>query len=253
MKSLKNFVLLLIMLSSTYLSAQKLDNFIVSINYGTKGLTAELSEVWPIRQDVGSYYDGFNSNVNLGSWLNYAGVSPEFSFFNKKLSISPGLRFTNLNAEIVKSDYYKEGYYFLRVNSDGITTNYARVKAIREETNYLGVPLEVKFTPFYFSYISFHVKLSAELAYKIYSSTDIEFKHADMENYQNEVLNDLSIGVNNVYSSVYASMGARFSLGDKMFCSLDVFLPAFYMTKNNSSLVNINNISGAQFSLDIPI
>ena len=32
-------------------------NFAISFNYGTKGLISELNENWPIRQDVGYYYN----------------------------------------------------------------------------------------------------------------------------------------------------------------------------------------------------
>ena len=254
MRSLKNGLFIIAGLFIMNVTAQKSERFILSFDYGTKGLTSELSEVWPIRQDVGYYYNnGFNSSVNLGSWMNYAGISPEYVFFDNKLSVSSGLRFINFYSEVVKSDYDNGGYYFLRVKSDGVVTDYARIRAIKEETNYLGIPLQFKFTPFDFHYISLYVKLSAELAYRISTSTDIEFKDAKMASYQNAVLQDLNVGVNKVYSSVYASLGARYRLSDKIYCSLDVFLPAFYMTKNNSSLVNITNISGVQFSLDIPI
>ncbi|MDO9633512.1 MAG: hypothetical protein Q7J05_00520 [Paludibacter sp.] len=244
----------LAVLSVLSVSAQnQKNNFALSFNYGSKGLIPELNENWPIRQDVGYYYNnGFNTSVDILARLNYFGISPEFFFLNKKLSVSTGLRLTSLYSDIVKTDYDKGGYFFLRVKSEGLNTDYARVKAIREKTNYLGVPLEIKYIPLKFNVISFYVKLSAELAYKINSSTDIEFKLSEMESYQNSVLTDLNIEVNPLYASIYSSVGATIKLNKNLFCSLDVFFPSFYMTENNSSLVNMTNISGAQISVTVP-
>lgn len=254
MKKISFLFCFLVVMSFLSLPAQNpKKSFAISFNYGTKGLISELNENWPIRQDVGYYYNnGFNSSVDIMARLNYFGISPEFFFLNKKLSVSTGLRFTNLYADIVKTDYDNDGYFFLRVKSEGLNTEYARVKAIRENTNYIGVPLEIKYIPFEFNIISFYVKLSAELAYMVNSSTDIEFKQPEMESYQHSVLTDLNIESNPLYSSIYSSIGATIKLNKNIFCSLDVFLPSFYMTENNSGLVNMTNISGAQISVTVP-
>jgi len=228
-------------------------NFAISFNYGTKGLISELNENWPIRQDVGYYYNyGNNASVNIMARLNYFGISPEFFFLNKKLSVSPGLRFTNLYSDIVKPEYDNSGYFFLRVKSEGYNTDYARVRAIKENTNYLGVPLEIKYIPFDFDFMSFYVKLSGELAYKINSATDIVFKEPEMEQYQRSVLTDLNVEANPLYSSIYASIGSTVKFSENLFCSLDIFFPSFYMTEKNSGLVNMTNISGVQISVTVP-
>jgi hypothetical protein len=254
MKKSSTFFCFLAVISVLSLPAQNpKKNFAISFNYGTKGLISELNENWPIRQDVGYYYNnGFNSSVDIMARLNYFGISPEFFFLNKKLSVSTGLRFTNLYSDIVKTDYRNDGYFFLRVKSEGLNTEYARVKAIRENTNYLGAPFEIKYIPIEFNIISFYMKLSAELAYKISSSTDIEFKQPEMESYERSVLTDLNIEANPLYSSIYFSVGATIKLNKNLFCSLDVFFPSLYMTENNSGLVNMTNISGAQISVTVP-
>lgn len=255
MKKTNMVICFLVVLSVLGVSAQdQKKNFALSFNYGSKGLAPELNDSWPIRQDVGYYYNnGFNSSVDVMSALNYIGISPEFFFLNNKLSVSTGLRFTNLTADVVKTDYDLGGYFYLMVKSEGLNTDYARVKAIRENTNYLGVPLEIKYIPFEFVNILFYVKLSAELGYRINTSTDIEFKLSEMESYQSTVLSDLNIEANPLYSSIYSSIGTTIKLSKNLFCSLDVFLPSFYMSENNSGLVNMTNISGVQFSVTIPL
>lgn len=254
MKKLRFLFYFLAAISLLNLQAQNpKKNFAISFNYGTKGLVSELNENWPIRQDVGYYYNyGNNASVNIMARLNYFGISPEFFFLDKKLSVSPGLRFTNLYSDVVKPKYDNSEYFYLRVKSEGYNTDYARVRAIKENTNYLGVPLEIKYIPFDFDFISFYVKLSGELAYKINSTTDIVFKEQEMEQYQQSVLADLNVNVSSIYSSIYASIGSTVKFSDHLFGSLDIFFPSFYMTEKNSGLVNITNISGVQLSLTVP-
>lgn len=253
MESSKYYVLLLTVFVSVSLSAQKSDNLMLSVNYGVKDFSSELNEAWPIRQNIGTSINEFNRNVILGAMMNYVGVSSEYFFLNKKLSFVSGLRFTFFNSEIIKSDYANQGYFFLRFNSDGFVTEFVKIKAIKENTNYFGVPLALKYMPFNWSRVSLYVKLSAEIAYKISSSTDIDFKNDAMANHRDEVLKNIKVNRNNLYSSIYSSVGARFRLGRKTYCSVDAFFPAFYMTENNSGLVKINSLSGMQLSLDVAL
>lgn len=255
MKHLRVRLFFMMVMLSLTVGAQETKSILWSFNFGYKGMNPALKEAWPIRQDVGYYSNdyGFNSSVNISSQLSYVGISPEFTLKNKKLSISPGLRFIKLSTDIVKPDYDRGGYFFLRLKSDGTVTNYTRVKAIREGINYLGVPLEIKYTPFVFPNIALYVKLSGELAYQLNSSTDIEFKMKEMEEHHDAVLRDLNLQVNPFYASVVASFGARIRLSDKFYCSMDVFLPSSYMTENNSGLVKLNSITGLQFSIDMPL
>lgn len=254
MKKLRFIFCFLAAISFLSLQAQSpKKKFVISFNYGTKGLISELNENWPIRQDVSYYYNyGNNARVNIMARLNYFGVSPEFFFLNNKLSVASGLRFTNLYSDITKPEYDNSEYFFLRIKSDGSNTDYARVRTIKENVNFLGVPLEIKYIPFDFDFISFYVKLSGELAYKINSATDIVFKEPEMEQYQSAVLSDLNVKTNPLYASIYASIGSTVRFSEKLFCSLDVFFPSFYTTEKNSGLVNITNISGVQISLTVP-
>lgn len=254
MKHLRVSLVIMTLVSTLLLEAQETKNILWSFNFGYKGMNPTLNENWPIRQDVGRYYEyGSSSSVNVTSSFNYFGVSPEFILPNKKFSISSGLRYMTLNSEAVKRDYDRGGFFFLRMKSNELVTDYARVQAIREEISYLGVPLEFKYTPFSFVNIAFYVKLSGELAYQLNAETNIEFKQKEMEAYHDEVLHDLAIDVNPLYGSIYASVGTRIRLSDKLFVSMDMFFPSFKMTTGNSSLVDMNSVSGVQFSIDFPL
>ena len=55
----------------------------------------------------------------------------------------------------LKFDYDEGGYFFLRYKSEGTTTEYAKVNKINEHTNYIGVPLELSFSPFWYRNFDF--------------------------------------------------------------------------------------------------
>lgn len=225
----------------------------LSLNFygGSKILSPSLNEDWPIRQDVsyGYYSDEFNAQVNLNGDIAYFGVSPEY-LINKHWSISSGLRFSKYFSSIIKDDYDRGGFFFLKVSQEDERTDFARIKAIKENSNYIGIPWEVKYTPFVFRYFDLHTKLTVELAYRLNTHTDIEFKDEAMKAYQRDVLREIGIKTNPWFSTASLSLGARLKLSKQAYLSCDWVVPAFYMTKNNSSLVHVDNLGGFQLSID---
>lgn len=237
-------------ISLSTLFSQDLNKLSLNFYSGTKILSPSLNEDWPIRQDVSyGYGGGYNAQVNLNGDLFYFGISPEY-LINKHWSISSGLRFSQYLSSVVKADYDRGGYFFLRVSQEDTQTDFARIKAIRERSSFIGIPWEIKYTPFVFGRFDLHAKLTAELAYRLKNRTDIEFKEAMMDAYQTTVLREIGIKSNPWFTAASLSLGARLRLSKQVYLSYDIFMPAFYMTKNNSSLVNVENVGGFQLSID---
>ncbi|GAB1416316.1 hypothetical protein MASR2M117_17220 [Paludibacter sp.] len=252
MVNFKRILFVLFVVNFLQLSAQEPPRLFLSIDFGTRGLDSELNDSWPIRQDVGYSSSNANRTVNLDSEMSFLGVSAEYAL-NNRWSLISGLRFITLESSAIKNDYDRGGSFYLRLKSDGPTVEYTRIKSIKEQSAFLGIPLEVKFSPFNFKYISLYAKLSGEFAYSIYNSTDIEFKLLEMERFEKSVLNDLNLKYNPFYTSVYATFGARVKLGKSMYTSIDVFTPSFTMSQNNSRLLNVTDVAGTQISLIFPL
>lgn len=240
------FALLFVNLLSV--NAENPQKLFLSVDFGTKGLMTELNDSWPVRQDVGSTNSSTNRSLNINSEMNYLGLSAEYAF-DKKWSLISGLRYIMLNGEAIKDDYSRGGSFFLRLNSAESHIEYARIMSISDKSSFLGVPIELKFTPFHFGFVSLYSKLSTEFAYRLFNNTDIEFKIPEMKANEASILEGLNLKSNPFYSSVYITLGAQFKLSKELYTSIDVLTPALYMTKNNSNLLNINNISGIQLSL----
>lgn len=223
----------------------------VSVNMNRQDASTILNESWPIRQDVGNLPNSWgNTFANIKSF----GVASEMFVLNKKWTVTPGISFYNLQSAIMKDDYARGGYFFLRNdnNSDGL--DFIRVKAIEEKSNYLGIPISLKYTPFTFwNTLSLYAQLTADLAYQISSDTSIEFKLPEMQSLERDVLNTINQQNNPFYASLYASLGMHVKLSKMIYLSLDLVLPEFIRTSNNSSLMSLQTIGGGKFSIYFPL
>ncbi|MDD3078284.1 MAG: hypothetical protein PHH37_04150 [Paludibacter sp.] len=226
----------------------------ISVVYGTKTLNSEMNDAWPIRQDVSSsfYSNGYNLSVDVENRLDFVGVKYEYYFYENKLSVLSGLKVLFFNSGLIKADQDDGGYYYLRIKTEGTTTEYARVKSITESSTYAGIPVELKYTPFDYKYFSFYGKLCLDVAYKLATNTNINFKQAEMQEYESTVLNEINPEANSFYGTIYAAVGANLRLNKSLYINLDVFVPSFLTTTDNSGLVNVQNDSGVQISLSIP-
>lgn len=254
MRSKKIFLLLLFIVNVCFLFAQDSNPFSVNLEFGSNTVNSTLSDNWPVRQDVGSYYyDGYNSNyVYIDNTVVFFGVKPEYSFFKNKMSVSSGLRFTNLFADLSKANADQGGYFFLRYNSENTNTEYARVKNINETSNYLGLPFELKISPFSIRNISFYFKVGTEFSFKLNTNTSIDFKDNAMDIYKQDIIGDLDIRSNTYYSVLYNSVGVNIDTLKKLKLNIELLLPSFFLTSNNSTLVNMDEFSGIQFSVNLP-
>lgn len=232
--------------------AQKSDKFSLNIGFGANATSSELTNKWPVRQNVGSVYtmNGYYGSLNLSGQISYLEVRPEY-FFEKNLSVSAGLKFVDVYSMTTRSD--EDGFFYLRYNSSGTSTEYARVYSIDESVAYITIPVEVKLIPFVFDDFSFYAKVGAEIGVKVYTDRNILFKSSAMQAMEQEILDGLDLHVNSTYSSVYSAIGMQYKFLNNMSLKFDVFLPAFYMTEDNSSMFDIKNFGGTAISLAIPL
>ena len=259
MKKIKLLLALCIGLGTVNTTAQNAEQkhsvkkwaFVAS--YGGRAFLTETKDEWPIRQDVGIYHDS-NQSISAYSqgYVNYGGISVEYFFNDKAFSVSSGLRYTNVYSAICKYESNENRFFYLRLSSDGTETQFARVNAITESTDYLGIPIEFKATPFRFTNISFYGKLSCEAAFKLNSNTDIQFRDQKMELNEKTFLDKTGLNVTSFYSTATLSIGSTIRFNDHFWVSGDYSLPALYINKDISRLVNITDMSGFQLSLTFP-
>ncbi len=257
MKQKKLVLLLFAGIVFVTVRSQEAPHFSWGVECASNSVNGTLNEKWAVRQDVSSYngdYGYSNSGVLNTSMSMYSiGFKPEYSFYHDRLSVFSGLRLTRINSYMDKLSSGSGDFFYLRYKTTPTSSEYCRVMSVDENNDYLGIPLELRYTAFRINRFSFFVKVGTELSFKLASKTDIAFTSESMNPYKDEILNSVGVKVNTMYSTLYGSIGVKYSPNNRINLNLDLFLPSAFLTTNNSTLIIPQNFSGFQFSVQIPI
>lgn len=239
-------------------NAENPTKFSVKLEFGNHQVSSSLNDKWNVRQDVGSI--NYNSGSSSGSvlsdiWMNHLALKPEISFFENKIAVSSGLKFTNISSDISMNSYSDDAkkFFYLRYNSNGLTTDFARISGINESNNYLGIPFELRVIPLTIYNIDLYLKTGIEINFRVGSKTNIDFVNEDMKVYEDDILYDVGADVNFFYSSWSSAIGFAFGKKDKLKYNIEFLLPSYILTKNNSSLVTPSMYTGFQCSIQLPV
>jgi hypothetical protein len=153
----------------------------------------------------------------------YVGAKIEKRTANDRFGISTGLRFTRLYSGIKKSGTPEFFYVLLR--ETGTTTEFLRVKELRETSAYLGIPLELRFFPYDKKWLRLFLFAGSEWSYRLKSKTNVVFFNAEMDIHQS-TLREILGRSESWYAAGY--IGAGFTIGkEKPRFSLAVTGPLF--------------------------
>ncbi len=208
-----------------------------------------------IRGDISSYGAGKVTD-NLEGLLNtgYLGAKTELRSLNNKFGLLGGIRYTRIISSIGKNTYWSEtpNFFYLLYRQDGITTEYFKVRELNQTSDYLGVPIELRFFPFNQEKFRIYFKAGAEFNFLLKTKKDVVFYNKAMESYQNEVIEIIG-EPNSFYSSLYFSAGFRLGKDSKPGINFEICLPYFFLTTEVSSLVTPQDQQGYGFQLNIQI
>jgi len=254
----RNYLFLIFFLSIKAIPVQSQDsnNFAINFEVGSGIVMGELNKNWNVRQDVGSnyYYSDYNSNsLYTDMTIAYFGIKPEFTFAYNKIGVITGLRFTRINSNMAKYSASEGDYFYLLNKVDGNNTEYFRINNISQDNDYLGFPFEIRYIFYQSRTFGLYFKAGTEINFKLNSKTDIQFLNEPMETYQNEILENVGVTPNPIYSSVYSSIGIKIGKRNRVNYNFEIFLPSYIRTPDNSSIVVPNSYSGFQFSVQVPV
>ena len=256
---LKTAILMLVTSAAyVHLCAENPLRMSVGVEFGGNEVSTSLNEKWKIRQDVGSGYNGYNSSassVATNMYVSHFAVKPEIRLFDDKLAFSSGLRFSNILSDVSTwgSQMDNAGYFYLRYNTSEFNTEYAKVRTMDESTNYLGIPIEVKLIPFSFWRMDFYLKTGVEFNFLLSSKTKIEFVNNAMNEFESSLIDNVGVKVNNLYSTWSTALGVTLGNKNRLQYNIEFLMPSFFITNNNSTLVNTEMFTGIRCSIQFPI
>jgi hypothetical protein len=236
-------------------SAQETRQKFLGIEAGMNLIAGEMTNMDYVRGEIPFYSEGSSTN-NLTSlmYTSFFGIKSEAYSLNNKFGLLAGVRYTRVVSSVGKNSYWSNStnYFYLLYLQEGTNTEYLKVKEIKQSSNYLGIPVEIRFSPFKPRLIRPYFKLGAEISFRLNSRTDVLFFDDAMEPYQKDVA--VLVGEpRSVSSTVYGSGGIRLGREFKPNISFEICLPAIYLTGESSGLVNPISGGGFQLNVQIPI
>ena len=228
----------------------------LGIEAGIDFLTGDLPIKDFIRGDVPSYYNTGEATKNLSIlfFKDYFGIKTEIMNLSDKLGLSGGLRFINMNASIGKNRYgtATSDFFYLLYNQSGNNTDYLKIKDITQTSNYLGIPVELRYLFRSTDIGRFYIKTGVEFNYLLQTKTNIGFYNEAMTTFQDDV--SKMVGhPGSFYSFFYGAFGLRYGQPSKPAINLELCLPTVVLSKATSGLVIPQSGGGVQVSIQIPI
>ena len=159
----------------------------------------------------------FAPRITSELFMRFAGIKLEKITSNEKFGFATGVRFTGLESRIYKRGFPQ--YFFLLHRQTGTTTEYLKVRELKEISYYIGIPLEVRmYTNKHRRYRLFFTA-GAEWNVQLRTKTDVEFDDPAMSIYESDV-REIAGDSNPWYASFYIGAGLilgrerpRFTLG----------------------------------------
>lgn len=245
---------LCIHLSITFSQEFKLQN--IGFDWGLIFLDNKIYDPGHIRGDVSASDEDHASTSILSFSFRYStGIKTEFYFLNNMFGFSPGIRYSRTYDIAGKWGLFTEGqnFFYWLYREEGVNTEYMRVKRIYQRSDYLGIPVEIRFFPARRPHrMQFYLKLGAEVDFRLQTQTNIVFRDERMHSYEEEVASQVG-KPGHVGFSMYQCFGFRIGSDANSTFSIEAVLPGFNLTSRTSGLLKTFYGGGIQFHLQIPI
>jgi len=244
------FLWLFISFSSAQNDRQKFLGFEAGMNL----IACKMTNMDYIRGNVPSYTGYSTNRISSMMYNEFIGIKPEVFLLNNRFGLSGGLRFMHINSSIGNNTYSSNStyYFYMLYRCDGINTEYLKVNGISQKSDYIGIPIEIRYFANGPCLFRLYFKLGAEIEYLLQSKTDVVFYDNAMEPYQKDVI--AIVGKPNSFSSsLNGSMGFRIGRLSKPSVSLEICFASLFLTSKSSNLVNPIYGGGFQLNVQIPI
>jgi hypothetical protein len=256
MKIRKLFLLFLLIYcySSSFAQEKRLKYF--GIEGGATFIESEISNMDNIRGSMPSYYMGYSSNsITSLSYKSFIGVKAEIFSLNDRFGLLGGIRLSRLNASIGKNDYFtgNTNYFYWLYREDGVNTEYLKVKEVYQKSDYIGIPIEIRFfTEKRPRIFQLYIKMGLELSYLLSSKIDITFTNSAMDPYEKDMIADLK-QPEKFNMALYGGAGFKIGRDQKPSLSIEACVPFVNLTSESYGIIKPLVGGGFQLNFQIPI
>jgi hypothetical protein len=226
------------------------------IEGGMRFMESEISNMNYIRGNMPSYYQGYSTNsLTSFSYSSFAGIKYEIFSLSDRLGLQAGIRFSSMKSSIGRNSYWTDNinYFYWLYQQDGINTDYLRVKEINQKSDYIGIPIEIRyFTARRPRLFQIYFKLGIEMNLLLKSGTDIVFHDPGMNSYEDDLIAMLK-KPDRLNSALYGGAGFKFGRDQKPSVSIEMCMPYLFLNSGAYGLLHPLFGGGFQLNFQIPI
>ena len=250
----KTILIILILKAGTLIGQEERLKFI-GIETGMEFQSCNIPEYDFIRADIPNYGYG-NASNNLAGYYDemYAGIKTEIRNKTNRFGLLTGIRYTKASSSLGKYNTWASSsdFFYLLNKQEGVNTEYLKVKEINQTSDYLGIPIELRYMLSKKRLFRVFFKVATEINYRINTKYDIVFYNDEMESYSNDVISKFK-EPNNFLSEFNLGAGLRIGRDNKINFNIEAALPSVSLTNHSSSLVKTNAGGGFQINILMPI
>jgi hypothetical protein len=227
------------------------------IESGINFIACQMIDNENVRGDVPAYDEyGFETNsLTTLSYKSFFGVKGEIFALNDRLSLSSGLRFSQIVNSVGKNSYWGSGtdYFYWLSSENGTTTNYLRVKQINQKSEYIGIPVEVRgFIARRPHFAQLFLKLGIETDVCLHTKNTVEFANNAMQSHEGELKSQIK-DPNTFFAAFYGGGGIRIGRETKPSVSIEGCFPYLLFSPTSLGLVEGSFGGGFQVNVQIPL
>lgn len=208
-----------------------------------------------IRQNINALYDDQLGSMLQASTIGLSsGCKAELANDRFKSGISLGLRYTSYKTRISGSVAASSDFLYLRYGQGENETKYARIRSLSERNDYIGLPVEIRYSLLHYQDFRFTVRIGMEIGIsRTFQENEIDFHNKDMKPNAAEVLQSVIVPTKALNTNTYALLGAEYGKQGKTGLAFEVFLPGNFSSNNHFVLSEGRSFYGMKFSVIVPI
>lgn len=197
-----------------------------------------------------STFSTFNTSLNSS----YVGIKAEFLSGKGCFTLLTGLRYTRVRSTLgIDISWNVEPYTLLNtLYPNGVEEKRTFANELKQNTDYLGIPLEMKLYITRPRFFRLYAKIGVDLNLNIHNRTSVRYESSDMSHYEQGVTDVISKPAS-FFSTFNPCLGFKFGKEEGLNFNVELTYPSYFITNKVSSIVTSKAGIGAQMYICYPI
>lgn len=232
------------------------NRFYFGVEAGIKTFDYRSRDYSFIREEATYFYGNYENYSQIASmtYMPIFVLKAEYRMLSDKIWLSGGVDYSFMNSSQsrISQSQYDTDYLYVLLNQDQNDTYYYRVKEVEARDQYIGIPIDIRYSPFLPRFFRLYFKLGFDVNFKIASKQNVVFHDSEMNTHEEDILN-LFDESKPFYST--GSLGVGFQLGkqDKPNFRIEADFPTIVITPEAFALMDHSFGGGVRMSFVLPL